>query len=202
MNHSPAMAYIKDAEGRYEYINKIFADRFGINAQDLIGKTDFDWLPHDVAKAVSENDRNVLTSGQMSRLHESVPMADGRLIEWLVLKFPMSTGARKLLGGVGIDVTKQKNSERALQESEARFRDLFDDAPVAYHELDRDNRITRVNQTELAMLGYAPEEMVGHLVWDFIVEDPADDAIPLQLSNKKAPATKKQKAKRFQRITG
>src|SRR6201999_2796057 len=85
MHHSPAMAYIKDAEGKYVYINKIFADRFGISLQDLIGKTDFDWLPHDVAKVVTDNDKTVLSSGQMARLHESVPMADGRLIEWLVL---------------------------------------------------------------------------------------------------------------------
>jgi Amt family ammonium transporter len=49
--------------------------------------------------------------------------------------------------------------------------------------LDNDNRITRVNQTELAMLGYAEEEeMVGRSVWDFIVEDPALDGIPEQTS--------------------
>ncbi len=181
MNYSPAMAYIKDAEGRYVYINKIFADRFGVSMQELLGKTDFEWLPAEVARVVNENDRQVLSSGRMARVNETVPTATGR-VEWLVLKFPMSTSGRKLLGGVGIDVTKQKHSERALQESEARFRDLFDDAPVAYHELDTENRLTRVNKTELAMLGYTPEEMVGRPVWDFIVEDPASDAIPVKIA--------------------
>jgi PAS domain S-box-containing protein len=101
------------------------------------------------------------------------------LTEWLVLKFPMrATNGRKLIGGVGIDITKQQVAERALREREAEFRDLFDDAPVAYHELDNDNRITRVNQTELAMLGYSAEEMVGRSVKDFIVEDPGSDEFP------------------------
>ena len=67
MNHSPAMAYIKDAEGRYVYINKIFADRFGVSMQSLVGKTDFEWMPAEVARAVSENDRAVLSSGRSSR---------------------------------------------------------------------------------------------------------------------------------------
>ena len=120
----------------------------------------------------------------MSRVNETVPTATGTMVEWLVLKFPMSTGgSRKLLGGVGIDITKQRRAERALQESEAQFRDLFDDAPVAYHELDTENRFTRVNDTELAMLGYSAEEMVGRPVWDFIVEDPREDSIPVQMAN-------------------
>ena len=37
-NHSPAVAYIKDEGGRYVYINKIFADRFGVSMKELIGR--------------------------------------------------------------------------------------------------------------------------------------------------------------------
>ena len=48
--------------------------------------------------------------------------------------------------------------------------ELFDDAPVGYHELDNQGRIVEVNHTELHMLGYLGEEMVGHPVWEFIVE--------------------------------
>ena len=59
---------------------------------------------------------------------------------------------------------------RALQESEARFRELFDFAPVGYHELDGDGRVTRVNRTELAMLGYAEDEMLGRPIFDFIAD--------------------------------
>jgi PAS domain S-box-containing protein len=55
-------------------------------------------------------------------------------------------------------------------ENEATFRDLFDEAPVAYHELDLEGQFTRVNHTELRMLGYSIEEMAGRPVWDFIVE--------------------------------
>jgi PAS domain S-box-containing protein len=59
---------------------------------------------------------------------------------------------------------------RALQASEARFRDLFDFAPVGYHELDLEGCITRVNRTELTMLGYAEDEMLGRPIYEFIVD--------------------------------
>ena len=47
------------------------------------------------------------------------------------------------------DITERKNMEQALRESEAAFRQLYDDAPVGYHELDTNGQITRVNRTEL-----------------------------------------------------
>ncbi|MCI0487953.1 MAG: PAS domain S-box protein [Blastocatellia bacterium] len=64
----------------------------------------------------------------------------------------------------------EASQKEALQESEANFRGLFDDAPVGYHEIDREGRIVRINQTELSMLGYSAEEMVGAFVADFAAE--------------------------------
>ena len=183
MNHSPFAAFIKDAEGRYIYVNRLLEQRFGVTAEDLLGKTDLDWLPLEIARAMGENDRAVLESGNPAKFMETVSDPDGSTIEWMVMKFPMiATDGRMLLGGVAIDVTQQRQAERALKLSEAQFRDLFDDAPIAYHELDLKNRITRVNQTELALLGYQAGEMVGRPVWDFIVEERASESVPRELS--------------------
>jgi PAS domain-containing protein len=80
----------------------------------------------------TENDRKVLINDGAMRMVEALPAAAGRMTEWLVLKFPMRTAnGRKLIGGVGIDITKQQAAERALREREAQFRDLFDDAPCS-----------------------------------------------------------------------
>ncbi len=68
------------------------------------------------------------------------------------------------------DITEQKRSEEALWESEARFRDLYDQAPVGYIESDIEGRISRVNCTMLTMLGYTAEEMLGRRPWEFILE--------------------------------
>jgi chemotaxis family two-component system sensor kinase Cph1 len=60
--------------------------------------------------------------------------------------------------------------EQQLRDREARFQELFDKAPIGYHELDPEGRITRVNRTELDMLGYNAEEMLGQSVWEFYVD--------------------------------
>jgi PAS domain S-box-containing protein len=68
------------------------------------------------------------------------------------------------------DISDRKRAEEALRESETRFREMFDNAPIGYHELDVEGRVIGVNRTELSMLGYSAEEMLGHPVWEFLEE--------------------------------
>jgi PAS domain S-box-containing protein len=54
-----------------------------------------------------------------------------------------------------------------LEKSEEQFRALFEDAPVAYHELDTEGIVRRVNRAECQMLGYERAEMLGQPAWSF-----------------------------------
>jgi PAS domain S-box-containing protein len=65
---------------------------------------------------------------------------------------------------------ERKQMGDALRKSEERFRDLYDHAPLGYHEYDAEGRITNVNRTDLEMLGYTAEEMIGHPMWEFNIE--------------------------------
>jgi len=56
-------------------------------------------------------------------------------------------------------------------ESDTAFRELFELAPVAYHEIDAAGILRRVNQTECRMLGYTAAEMIGKPVWHFVAAD-------------------------------
>jgi PAS domain S-box-containing protein len=67
------------------------------------------------------------------------------------------------------EAVRRERAEEALRESQARYRQLWDDAPVAYHTLDVRGMILHVNQTEAAMLGYTKEEMVGKSIFDFVL---------------------------------
>src|SRR5512136_2822954 len=66
---------------------------------------------------------------------------------------------------------ERRRAEEALRESEERFRQMYDEAPVGYHELDPEGRITRVNRRELEMLGYTEGQLLGRPVWKFVVEE-------------------------------
>jgi PAS domain S-box-containing protein len=77
----------------------------------------------------------------------------------------------KAILGIITDITERKQIEEALRESEIRFRKMFDEAPVGYHELDAEGRFTRVNKTELEMLGYTAEEMIGQYAWKYVADE-------------------------------
>jgi len=51
---------------------------------------------------------------------------------------------------------------------------LYDGAPVGYHEIDIDGKVIQVNQTELDLLGYTREEMIGKHIWEFMPESIQD----------------------------
>jgi PAS domain S-box-containing protein len=80
---------------------------------------------------------------------------------------------RKVSGfhGVSRDITERKRAEEELRKSEEKFKDLYDSAPVGYHEYDTEGHITNVNRTDLEILGYSREEMIGQHVWKFNVEE-------------------------------
>jgi PAS domain S-box-containing protein len=64
-----------------------------------------------------------------------------------------------------------KEAKETLQKREEEFRELYDHAPLGYHEYNREGKITRVNKTDLEMLGYTAEEMIGQPMWKFNFEE-------------------------------
>ncbi|MCX7704915.1 MAG: diguanylate cyclase [bacterium] len=75
---------------------------------------------------------------------------------------------RKVRFELAIDITDKKLIEESLRENERRYKDLWNNAPVAYHIVDRNGIIMDVNKTELKLLGYKKNEMIGKPIFDFI----------------------------------
>jgi PAS domain-containing protein len=63
MDHSPAIAWMKDEEGRHVYVNQVVARRFQITPEQWLGRTDFEIFPPDIAQRLREHDRAVLAEG-------------------------------------------------------------------------------------------------------------------------------------------
>jgi PAS domain S-box-containing protein len=70
---------------------------------------------------------------------------------------------------------EHKRTEEALRASEKKFKDLYDHAPLGYHEYNAGGYITNVNRTDLDMLGYtAAEELIGLPIWKLSVNEEED----------------------------
>ena len=70
---------------------------------------------------------------------------------------------------VVVDISKRKRVEESLRKSSEEIADLYNHAPCGYHSLDKDGIIRRINDTELAWLGYARDEVVGKMKWTDLI---------------------------------
>lgn len=115
MDNSPAVAFMKDAEGRYVYVNKPFERLFGQKLDFLQGRTSFDWLPPATAEKTHKHDLHVLRTGNPEEIVETVPTGDGTPHHWLVFKFPtMDSSGNRFVAGVGVDISERRRAEEAL----------------------------------------------------------------------------------------
>ena len=73
-------------------------------------------------------------------------------------------------------VAKRLLVQQELQESVEQFRELFEDAPVAYHEIDNDGIVRRVNRAACQLLGYGSAEIVGRPIWDFVAPSSREES--------------------------
>lgn len=121
MDNSPAVAFMKDAEGRYVYVNKPFERFFGQRLSYLKGRRSFDWLPPIIAADTHEHDLKVLASGKPEEVVEKIPTEDGTPHHWLVFKFPtIDSSGNRFVAGVGVDITARRRAEEALEEQAER----------------------------------------------------------------------------------
>lgn len=127
MDNSPAVAFIKDAAGRYVYANKPFLNLFGKSIEELKAKTDYDVWPADTAQQLRENDVAVLNANKTIQMVETVPTPDGVPHIWMVYKFPiLDVAGQRLLGGVAVDVTERRKLEAAREQLRVQYKQAIE----------------------------------------------------------------------------
>ncbi|RXE55503.1 hypothetical protein ABH15_12375 [Methanoculleus taiwanensis] len=70
------------------------------------------------------------------------------------------------------DISGQQKMEKALEESDERYRDLYENSPIANFSISTDGRIRRCNRHAAEMLGYTVEELVGRPVFELYADAP------------------------------
>ncbi len=118
MDHTPALAWMKDENGRYVYINRSFERRHGMSMAEVLGKTDFELFPAEAAQQFRDNDLSALACARAIEFVETIPGPEGSS-SWLIQKFPFQDSVgRRYVGGTGVEITERLRMEKALRESE------------------------------------------------------------------------------------
>jgi len=126
LDNQPHLAWLKDADGRFLAVNKAFADACGkVSPESLVGKTDYDAWPRELAEAYRTDDAAVMASGRQKAVEEPIAGVEGT--RWFeTYKSPVFGPNGAIVGTTGVarDVTQRKLAEQRLLQAEENRRKL------------------------------------------------------------------------------
>jgi len=160
LDNATAVVFVKDTGGRYLFVNRQWEHVFGLRAADVVGKTDSECLPADVARTYRDNDLLVLQQNMPMEFEETAPLDDG-VHTFISIKFLLrdANGEAYAVCGISTDITERMRSAEALRVSEASYRAIFDAAEDAIFVQDIETgAIVDVNAKACAMFGYTREQ--------------------------------------------
>ena len=118
-DHSPAVIYIRDAQGNFIFINRKFEELFQENRKNIIGKKPLDIFSADTAGRMTFNDSPVLEKGHTFEYEEDYINNDV-LRSYVSTKFPLYDNDGKIyaIAGISTDVTELNQQEELLRNSQ------------------------------------------------------------------------------------
>ncbi len=217
-NTIPDLAWVKDTEGRYLSVNGALAGMLGFaTPADMVGKTDFDVSPRDLAEAYRADDAEVMASGLRRRIEELHSRPDGTLFWIETVKTPLCDASGAVTGTVGIarDVTERKAAEDKLRDIATRLEAMIGNVHAtafrAAYSADGNRRLLRIygtrptaghNAAELtAMSSVQLRQLVHPDDWQQEFHDAAEDLRRTGVSDRRRRLITRDGAVRWTRVS-
>lgn len=160
IDNIPDSVYMKDTSYRKVVANKIDAERCNSNLEDLIGKTDYELFPHEIAEKYIADDKQVIKTGiPVINREEILPFGDK--FKWvLTSKIPLKDDENKIIGlvGIGHDITELKENESKLR----MLQQVIEQSPLSVVITDTNGTIQYVNPGFEISTGFSKEEAIGN----------------------------------------
>jgi len=168
----PQRIFLKDRNGVYISCNENYARDLGINPKKIVGKTDYDFFPKNLAEKYRADDNRIIESGKTEEIEEKY-IKDGSEGFVKTVKIPVKDEEGEIIGVQGIfwDITGRKKAEEALRASEEKYRVVFETTGTAIIIVENDI-ISMVNTEFEKLSGYYKEEVESKKNWrEFIIKE-------------------------------
>jgi PAS domain S-box-containing protein len=164
---SPNMIFINN-KGKVVYANRICEEVMGYTRKEFYSP-DFDFLSliaPESLELVEDSFRKHMRGEDVPPYEYTLVTKQGERLEVIITpKLINYAGERAILGTV-TDITARKKAEEVLRESQARYWDLYHNAPNAYFSVGTDGLICQCNKRAAELLGYTIEELVHKPVFE------------------------------------
>ena len=171
VEHTSAVIFVKDVAFRYLLVNRQFEELFDLSWKTIIGLTDYDIFPHEVADGFRRNDDFVMDTGESIKCEEVAPHDDGPHT-YLSVKFPLRDDAGRVfaVAGISTDITEWRQTQREMESLHLRYETILESVGDGVCGLDIEGRITFLNPAGGRLLGYSADELKGKCRKQFVVE--------------------------------
>jgi two-component system NtrC family sensor kinase len=179
-----------DLQRRIIQANQAFGELVGFSTDELLGMSIMDLTAPQSLAITRWSHAEVLATGKNERVIKNYRRKDGSLVpvELMIDVFRDDSGQPLGLYAFITEISERVKAEEAVRVSEQRYRELYDEAPVGYHEIDRETQIVSINRTACELLGYDCEELLGRSVLELIA--PAERALASQSLREKLASTR------------
>ena len=168
----------KDTQGRFTFANRRFCKLIGRPLSEILGKTDFDFFPPDMAAKYYRDDLRVMSTLENLDTIEGHRAPGGEKLFVHVIKTPLYDALGQVVGTQGIfwDVTQRKKTEEALAYERDLLRGLLDNIPDRIYFKDVESRFIRCSNSMALRLGLDdPAKIVGKNDFDFHPKEKAQE---------------------------
>lgn len=159
--------FIKKINGEYLLINKQFESLFQITNESILGKTDHDFLPKNIADRYRDSDFEVVKALRELKTEETIQQSDGAHT-YIAVKFPLydSKGRIYAIGGISTDISERKKLEESFKAADKFFNMSLDMMIIATKD-----KFIKVNPAVSRILGYSEEELLSKPFIEFTVPE-------------------------------